>query len=86
MLADEPLVDDGKKAADTNRRYKMAYSLYGGKTAGGIHVAFSPDGIHFTDYDQNPVLADEDWDLRRFEERHLVDYLEWCRRFARRLG
>ena len=59
------LVDDGKQVADPNRRFKMAYSLYGGKTAGGIHVAFSPDGIRFTVYDQNPVLADEDWDDSR---------------------
>jgi gamma-glutamylcyclotransferase (GGCT)/AIG2-like uncharacterized protein YtfP len=32
------------------------------------------------------LLADEDWDLARFEARELAAYLEGCRRFAARFG
>lgn len=41
---------------DASRRYKLAY--WNWKIAGkeGVWVAFSPDGIHWSIYDNNPVI------------------------------
>ncbi|MEO2045303.1 MAG: hypothetical protein ABGX16_01870 [Pirellulales bacterium] len=44
---------------DSFRKYKMAYWDFvgkGGKPLKGLCVAFSPDGIHWTKYPNNPVL------------------------------
>ncbi|MGI9457906.1 MAG: hypothetical protein ACR2NU_15180 [Aeoliella sp.] len=44
---------------DPNRRYKMAYFDFGmdeGKEYPGLHVAFSPDGIHWTKHTKTPIL------------------------------
>jgi hypothetical protein len=51
------LVDASEK--DPARRYKMAYydwSVVGQREEPGLHVAFSPDGIHWTKHDQGPLL------------------------------
>jgi hypothetical protein len=51
------LVDPRDK--DPARRYKMAYydwSMKDGREEPGLHVAFSPDGIHWTKHDQGPLL------------------------------
>lgn len=49
-------VDDGPAVADPARRYKMAY--YRISDPQGLCVAFSADGVRFTDYAQTPVLTD----------------------------
>ncbi len=44
---------------DTSKRYKMAYWDFVVKTDGekhGLCIAFSPDGIHWKKYSNNPVL------------------------------
>lgn len=44
---------------DSNRRYKMAYWDFvpkGKEEAKGLCIAFSPDGIHWKKYSDNPVL------------------------------
>ena len=51
------VVDPNEKDAD--RRYKMAYYDFGqggGKEYPGLHVAFSPDGIHWTKYTRKTPL------------------------------
>lgn len=51
--------DDNEK--DPAKKYKLAYwdigpgGTYGGK--GGMYIAFSPDGIHFTPQEGGPVLV-----------------------------
>jgi hypothetical protein len=50
------LIDDGPNAKDPERRHKMAY--YRLSAPAGLCVAFSADGIHFSDDDHNPVLTD----------------------------
>ncbi|HZM05724.1 MAG TPA: hypothetical protein VFC44_22215 [Candidatus Saccharimonadales bacterium] len=44
---------------DASRRYKMAYSDFSRDSKGqeypGLHVAFSPDGIHWTKYPHGPL-------------------------------
>jgi len=43
---------------DPNRRYKMAYFDFAGEGADetpGLHVAFSPDGIHWTKHPTTPL-------------------------------
>jgi hypothetical protein len=44
------LVDDGPQCPDPARRFKMAF------TGDGLWVAFSPDGLRFTEYPGNPVI------------------------------
>ena len=41
---------------DPNRRYKMAYWQHHDRPRHGIWVAFSPDGLNWTDYENNPVV------------------------------
>ena len=51
------LVDANDK--DPARRYKMAYydwSVGGKREEPGLHVAFSPDGIHWTKHNKGPLL------------------------------
>jgi hypothetical protein len=51
------LVDATDK--DPARRYKMAYydwSVVGRREEPGLHVAFSPDGIHWTKHGKGPLL------------------------------
>ena len=51
------LVDAHEK--NPARRYKMAYydwSVVGRREEPGLHVAFSPDGIHWTKHDKGPLL------------------------------
>jgi hypothetical protein len=51
------LVDPREK--DPARRYKMAYydwSVKDGREEPGLHVAFSPDGIHWTKHGEGPLL------------------------------
>jgi hypothetical protein len=51
------LVDPNER--DPPRRYKMAYydwSVVGKREEPGLHVAFSPDGIHWTKHGQGPLL------------------------------
>jgi hypothetical protein len=56
------LVDDGKKAADPERRFKLAnWQATRAREDkkgddGGMYVGFSPDGLHWTACDKNPVL------------------------------
>lgn len=45
--------------SDPSRRYKMVYfdfGIDGGKEYPGLHVAFSPDGIHWTKHTKTPLL------------------------------
>ena len=54
-----PSVLDDPAASDPARRFKMIFWDKTGKDTyrdGGMHVAFSPDGIHWTRYEKNPVL------------------------------
>jgi hypothetical protein len=52
------LVDDGTRAANANRRYKLAnWQATGKSDDGGIYVGFSPDGLRWTAHDKNPVLS-----------------------------
>ncbi|WP_428938595.1 hypothetical protein [Fontivita pretiosa] len=49
------VVDDGRQARDPSRRYKLMW--WSGTTEPpGVAVAFSPDGIHWTQYQANPVI------------------------------
>jgi hypothetical protein len=56
------LVDDGARAADAQRRYKLAnWQATRGREDrkgddGGLYVGFSPDGFRWTAHDRNPVL------------------------------
>lgn len=56
------LVDDGPQATDPTRRFKLANwqatrSREDRKgDNGGMYVGFSPDGLHWTAYEKNPVL------------------------------
>lgn len=54
-----PSVLDDPDAVDPARRFKMIFWDKTGKDTyrdGGMHVAFSPDGISWTRYEKNPVL------------------------------
>jgi hypothetical protein len=46
------VVDDGPKAPDSQRRYKLAWEN------GGLFTAFSPDGLRWTAARDKPVLRD----------------------------
>ena len=56
-------------ARDPARKYKMIYKR-GAKTTDGVRVAFSPDGIHWTDGADDPIIDVSDspnsvmWDPR----------------------
>ena len=56
-------------ARDPGRRYKMIHKR-GSKTTDGVRIAFSPDGVHWTDGPDQPVIAVSDspnsvlWDTR----------------------
>ena len=62
------VIDDGPGYEPADRRYKVAWW---GQTKPwpdgdpGMRVAFSPDGLHWTPYESNPVLPDfgEEWFL-----------------------
>ncbi len=46
---------------DPRRRYKSlfySHSLSDSKSARGLYVSFSRDGVHWNDYESNPVLTD----------------------------
>lgn len=69
---------------DPNRRYKMLYwDISGGGMAkfSGLCAAFSPDGIHWTNYEANPVFdvpSDVNcacWDP--IGQRYLLHYKMW---------
>ena len=50
------IVDPNEK--DPAKRYKMAYydwSMLNGRLEPGLHVAFSPDGIHWKKHDKGPL-------------------------------
>ena len=49
------VVDDGPDCPDPQRRYKYAYFCDPPHRI-GMYVAFSPDGIHWEQYEGNPVL------------------------------
>ena len=75
------IVDDGADVADPQRRYKMAYTHYDAKDFGGVYVAFSPDGIHWTDYEHNPVLEDKGWNpdtKRYYDYTDTGDIMDGC--------
>jgi hypothetical protein len=67
------IIDSGEDYAIPERRYKAAWwgqaTAYpeNGRTPArggpGMYIAFSPDGIHWTKYEGNPVLLDfhEEW-------------------------
>ncbi len=69
------VIDEGPEFPDRARRHKVAYwgqekpwgrpSADGGGDP-GMRVAFSPDGLHWTRHDGNPVIAD-------FGERWFLD-------------
>ncbi|MEO6434326.1 MAG: hypothetical protein ABIP55_01005, partial [Tepidisphaeraceae bacterium] len=49
------VVDDGPTAADLQRRYKLMW-WSGTSEPAGASMAFSPDGIRWTPYENNPVI------------------------------
>ncbi len=49
------VVDDGPKAFDPQRRYKLMW-WSGTSEPAGASMAFSPDGIRWTPYEGNPVI------------------------------
>ncbi|MBI4603233.1 MAG: hypothetical protein HY721_14865 [Planctomycetes bacterium] len=68
------VIDDGPELPDRARRYKLAYwgqekpwerPAKDGGGDPGMRVAFSPDGLHWTKHEGNPVLPDygEAWFL-----------------------
>ncbi|MCB9768703.1 MAG: hypothetical protein H6752_10950 [Candidatus Omnitrophica bacterium] len=55
------VLDEGLEACDPNRRFKCVW--WGQEKEWpegdpGLRVAFSPDGLHWTKYESNPVLPD----------------------------
>lgn len=55
------VIDDGPTAQPANERFKMAWWGQSKPSPGGdpgMRVAFSPDGLHWTACDGNPVLPD----------------------------
>jgi len=60
-------------ARDPQKRYKMLFSASQDGTEGGLstNAAYSPDGIHWTDEPENPIIPFNDtqscpfWDVRR---------------------
>jgi len=49
------VIDDGPNAVDPQKRYKLTW--WSGVTEpAGVSVAWSPDGLHWTPYEKNPVL------------------------------
>ncbi|MFH1743249.1 MAG: hypothetical protein ABIH23_29945, partial [bacterium] len=55
------VIDEGPDFSDKNRRFKVAW--WGQEKPWpdgdpGMRVAFSPDGIHWTPWEKNPVLPD----------------------------
>ncbi len=62
------VIDDGPDHTPADHRYKVAWwgqSKPWPDGDPGMRVAFSPDGLHWTPYDGNPVLPDfgEEWFL-----------------------
>ena len=53
------VVDDGEGSDDPLRRFKIAVSSRTNNENRGTYIAFSPDGIHWTEYEQNPILPHE---------------------------
>jgi len=54
-------LDEGPDFADAARRYKMAYFRR------GMCVAFSPDGMRFTDFKGNPVISESASNIPYYE-------------------
>ena len=54
-----PAVFKDPVAKDPERKYKMLHKR-GRKTTDGVRIAFSPDGIHWTDGPDKPVIAVSD--------------------------
>lgn len=48
------VIANGPDGRDTDRRFKLAYFSF--KPPLGMYVSFSPDGVHWTPYEGNPVL------------------------------
>ena len=60
----DSVIDEGPGTANPERRFKLAYfpfDFY--QDNRGMNVAFSPDGIHWTPYESNPVLRH--WDIMK---------------------
>ena len=72
-------IDEGPAYLSPLRRFKMAY--YRLTQPMGMHVAFSPDGLVFTEYSHNPVLTDVSdivdaaWDP--LKDEYLVCFKVW---------
>jgi len=49
------VIDEGPTFPEKSRRFKLAYW---DRVKRGMNVAFSPDGLHWTLWEANPVLAD----------------------------
>jgi hypothetical protein len=49
------VLDEGPAFADKSRRFKLAWW---DRAKPGMNVAFSPDGLHWTAWESNPVLED----------------------------
>jgi hypothetical protein len=58
----DSVLDEGASAVDPQRRYKVGYFPLDWRQdrTNGMNVAFSPDGIHWTAYEKNPVLRHPD--------------------------
>ncbi|MBN2307871.1 MAG: hypothetical protein JXR94_02805 [Candidatus Hydrogenedentes bacterium] len=72
---------------DPARRYKMVYFEYGRTpphfTVTGYYGAASPDGIHWTDVKDTPVLRDDPGDVGNFVwDAHAGRYLGYPKKFT----
>ena len=50
------VVDDGEDCKDPQRRFKIAVDSHTDLKEFGTYIAFSPDGMHWTEHEQNPIL------------------------------
>ncbi|MCK4323793.1 MAG: hypothetical protein KAW89_04635 [Armatimonadetes bacterium] len=49
------VVDDGRDCQDRARRFKIAVDSHNNMKDFGTYIAFSPDGIHWAEYEGNPI-------------------------------
>ena len=49
------VVDDGEDCKDPQRRFKIAVNSHTDMKHFGTYIAFSPDGMHWAEYEKNPI-------------------------------
>jgi hypothetical protein len=76
------IVDDGKRAKEPHRRFKLASWQSDGKNDdtpldnGGMYVGFSPDGLRWTPEATNPVLRTYPTTYPNFERHGVGDTID----------